>query len=793
MPPKKGSPIVVNKEDANFREALKLYDLKQYKKALKLVDTNLKKNASHAESLALKGCVLYHTGSKEDAATYINKSISKDANNYLVNHLVGIYYRGLENYVEAAKWYQAANDNGSPNKPILRDLSFMQVQNRDYKGLKESRLQYLEHAPGYRANWTGLAVAQHLNKDYSAALATLTKIEGIIKDHLTPNDMYEHSECVLYKNQIIAEAGNFTKALEVLEADKDSISDKLAYMEYKAKYLLLLNRKNEASKVYRELLKRNPDNIQYYTLLETALGSVGMEPEKRLKLYEKLNSFYPRSDPPKFIPLTFLPSESPLFEQKSRDYIIPQLTRGVPATFVNVKPLYQNRKKLEVIERIVIDFLNNEASKSPNPTITVWTYFYLAQHYLYKDELDQAQHYIDLAIEHSPTLVELYIVKARIAKHKKEFQLASELMDEGRKLDLQDRFINSKTTKYMLRANRVNDAINCISLFTKLDEGAVNGCKDLHLMQVSWVLVESAEAYSRIYHNLKKELEARETLEEQLDKESEEYEEAFENVEIYKALAIKRFNSVLNLFKIFYNDQYDFHSYCLRRGTPRDYNDMIKWEDNIRSTPIHMRALRGLSSLYFEIHKDQEEQKQKEKQQQLLNEQQNGGEDHANAFKIKKNGTKKQKKAKAQLNKKRADFIESVESEKDDEDPLGFKHLHNLESSDVIEPLFELCKPLLDQAPRLVFTWEVFYKIYSIQGKYVLALQAIKSLEKLVNKSGDKKMKTVGTKVVDLSRISKQDTEANPAIVKVVEKGLITAFPDFEKLSEQEFLELYNQ
>ncbi|KAI5957786.1 hypothetical protein KGF57_003053 [Candida theae] len=770
MAPKKATPIFANKEDANFREALQLYDQKQYKKALKLVDANLKKNSNHAESLALKGCILHFTGNKDEAVTYIKKASDKDSSNYLVDHLVGLYYRALEDYVEAAKWFKAAMDNGSPNKPILRDLSFMQVQNRDYKPLTECRQQYLEHAPGYRANWTGLAVAQHLNKDYSGAVATLTKIEGIIKDHLTASDMYEHSEAVLYKNQVLSESGNFSKALEVLEQDTDSIKDRLSYLEYKAKYLLYLGRKKEASLVYRELLKTNPDNMQYYIMLELALETNIMEPEVRVRLYDKLTSFYPKSDPPRYLPLTFLSADSSLFEQKCKDYIIPQLLRGVPATFVNVKPLYGYQGKLEVIEKIVLDFLIEDAPKNPNPSVTVWTYFYLAQHYLYKKELDTAMKYIELAIEHTPTLVELYIIKARILKHKGLFEEASNVMDSGRKLDLQDRFINSKATKYMLRANKVDEAIDCISLFTKLDEDAVNGCKDLHLMQVNWVLIESAEAYTRLYHEQEAKLVASD-----LGKDSEEYTALQENVAIYKGLALKRFQAVVKIFKTFYSDQYDFHSYCLRRGTPRDYIDMLRWEDKIHATPVYVRALRGLLNFYVELYEEQQRVSSEQSQDDL---------------KTKKSG-KKQKKGKS--NKKKSDQATKVEAEKDDQDPFGLTLLSTLKQTDFIEQLSKLVEPLASEAPTSKDTWELLFKIYTIQGKYVLALQALKSLDKILNGDGSKKLKEVGDRARYLSEMSKQDAKANQAIVKVVEKGLCSTFPEFEKLSPEEFRAVYSK
>lgn len=263
----------------------------------------------------------------------------------------------------------------------------------------------------------------------------------------------------------------------------------------------------------------------------------------------------------------------------------------------------------------------------------------LAQHYLYLNDLLSAEKYIDQALVHSPTLVELYIVKGRVLKHLGRFEEASDVMEEGRKLDLQDRFINSKATKYLLRANKVDEAIGCISLFTKLDEDAVNGCKDLHLMQVNWVLTESAEAYSRLYHQYEAQLaklDKSDTDEETLSDESE----LIDKIELYKGLALKRYLAVIRIFKIFYEDQFDFHSYCLRRGTPRDYIETLKWEDNIHSTPIYSRVLKGLSQIYFELYQQQQDQK-------LQN-----GQDSNEDIKFKKNN-KKQKKAKAQNMKKR--------------------------------------------------------------------------------------------------------------------------------------------
>lgn len=739
-------PIFANKEDANAREALKLYEGKQYKKALKLVDQNLKKNSSHAESLALKGCCNYNLGHKAEAEPYIVKATTKDPNNYLVDHLAGIYYRSTDNYPEAAKWFKAAVDNGLPNTLLLRDLSLLQSQVRDFKNLRESRQAFLESQPGYRANWTAVAVAHHLNKDYDACVSTLAKIENIIKEHLQEQDRYEQSECVLYKNSIIAEAGNFSRALEDLENDKSEIRDMTSYMEYKAKYLLLLGQLKEASVVYRQLLQRNPDNVGYYNLLETALGTANGPVETRLALYDKLVKLYPRSDPAHFLPLTFLPASYPEFENRVSVYILSQLKRGVPATFVNVKPLYRNKRKIKVIEKIVEDFYTNEVANY-NPTVFVWASYFLSQHYLHLNQLDLALQHVQKALDHSPTLVELYILKARITKHLGKLEEAKDIMEEGRLLDLQDRFVNSKAAKYLLRANHVDKAIDVVSLFTKLDKEAINGLKDLHTMQANWVLVESAEAYSRLYEEKKAEAKALPD-----DTQESVVADLVDQADIFRGLALKRYLAIVKIFKQYSSDQFDFHSYCMRRGTPRDYIDTLKWEDKLHSTPIYVRAVRGLLKLYWEIYNDHKL------------EQQNGT----------TSSSKNKKKKTKQLNvKKKSEMIARVESEKDDADPLGAKLLADLKSSDhILKDIEKYVTQLTTEAENYRCTWELAFDLHLEDAKYVLALLALKSLSKL---EGPTSPKVIVCKK-KLENALASDTTANAAIVKVVQKGLESAF-----------------
>ena len=50
------------------------------------------------------------------------------------------------------------------------------------------------------------------------------------------------------------------------------------------------------------------------------------------------------------------------------------------------------------------------------PTALLWVYYFLAQHYDFLGDTVQSVNYIDTAIQHTPLLIELYVLKAKIYK-----------------------------------------------------------------------------------------------------------------------------------------------------------------------------------------------------------------------------------------------------------------------------------------------------------------------------------------------------------------------------------------
>ncbi len=238
-------------------------------------------------------------------------------------------------------------------------------------------------------------------------------------------------------------------------------------MEMRADYLLRLDRKSEAEAAYAALLDQNPENSHYYdSLIKARDLQIPTTKLSELSMMGLLKSFS-RGDAPRRIPLDSLEGDD--FREAADNYLQRMLRKGVPSLFANIKVLYDRPAKRDTIEELVegyasgkIEPQTNGSSESQKPedktTFEASTFYFLAQHYNYhlSRDLQKAMDYVEKAISLVPKSVDYHMTKARIYKHYGGLPKAAEVMEEARKLDEKDRYINTKAAKYRLR-NDEND------------------------------------------------------------------------------------------------------------------------------------------------------------------------------------------------------------------------------------------------------------------------------------------------------------------------------------------------
>ncbi|KAJ3659247.1 hypothetical protein Zmor_010948 [Zophobas morio] len=561
------------KENALFKRILRCYEQKQYKNGLKFAKQILSnpKYTEHGETLAMKGLTLNCLGRKEEAYEYVRRGLRNDLRSHVCWHVYGLLQRSDKKYDEAIKCYRNALKWEKDNMQILRDLSLLQIQMRDLEGYRDTRYQLLMLRPTQRASWIGYAMSFHLLEDYKNALNIL---ETFLDQQQKGNNYdYEHSELLLYQNLVIQESGDLKEALKHLESSQDQIVDKLTLKENLGELNLKLKNFDKAAKHYEELIQRNPENTIYYNKLIDAKNLA--KPEDIVNFYLECSEKFARAMPPRRLPLNYAVGEQ--FKVLVDKYMRKALSKGVPPLFVDLRSLYTDKSKVETIENLMLQYADalkkvgkyseaevNNGPKEPASAL-LWVYYYLAQHHDYLNQTEKAVNYIDAAIEHTPTLIELFVTKGRIYKHAGDPQEAYKWLDEAQALDTADRYINSKCAKYMLRANRVKEAEDTCAKFTR--EG-VSAMENLNEMQCMWFETECALAYQRLG----------------------KYGEA-----------LKKCHETDRHFSEIIEDQFDFHTYCMRKMTLRSYVGLLRLEDVLRGHPFYFKAAKCAIEVYLHL------------------------------------------------------------------------------------------------------------------------------------------------------------------------------------------------
>ncbi len=114
--------------------------------------------------------------------------------------------------------------------------------------------------------------------------------------------------------------------------------------------MLKTKRFPEAQEHYKELVKRNPDNIVYHEGLMKSHGYTNENETELTVLYSNLAKEFPHSEAVRRLPLNF--THGPIFQSHLIDFSKKKLRKGVPSLFNDLKPLYKDPKKVSFIFRV---------------------------------------------------------------------------------------------------------------------------------------------------------------------------------------------------------------------------------------------------------------------------------------------------------------------------------------------------------------------------------------------------------------------------------------------------------
>jgi len=823
--PQAGQGRPLSKKEADlFKNLVKHYEAKQYKKAMKQADLILKKFPQHGETLAMKGLTLYYfsTARHEEAHGLVKSGLRNDMRSHVCWHVYGLLHRADRNYNEAIKCYKQALRIDRDNLQILRDLGLLQIQMRDLRGFVVTRNSILSLKPTLQANWLAFMLAKQLVGETEGALQVIDIYIDTLKNGNSGESVellernYAPSELQMYKSGLLLSLGKWEDALSHLKNMEHCIVDRGTYLwntatclfrleryddclstlnkmwvrgmtedyRYHAAYMCVALMSKDANTAADDVLSNNcrewwPDNTNKSRgAMDTPATTRVLTKDQcqiLLNLYRtELLPQNPKSLALQRIPLTLMlqivwsndddgekmkASWSEELDQYMRKRLrkgVPSLSHDLSSLLLTVAPKKTNGESGaspgDIYERVcdpvdvaqhpqyqhILQMMNNylsnlekysqltaldetittvsesETNKEP-PSTMFWVWFCRAGWYELSGQYSLALEDLDRCIDHTPTAEDVYELRARVLQKAGSLSQAVEAIDKGRCLDLQDRYMNNQTTRYLLWNNEPATALERVSLFLSAKEGAA--VQTLYDMQCSWYELELAACLARQNEHGK---------------------------------ALKQYAAVLSHFDDIHEDQFDFHSYCIRKVTLRAYADVLEWEDVLWNQAYYREAAEGTIRLYLHLHKNPPQQflepdysgmtaaekkrakaiarkakkaAEKKKQQQLQQREEAAAEAAAEAAKKNesKDGIKNNNNQHNASNKKK---LHPTEQDIDGEEFLKKNALEECKKYSAI---------LSKYAPSYLSTWLLQYDVSINRGpnKSLMALQALFQARKL--------------------------------------------------------------
>ncbi|KAH8090651.1 NMDA receptor-regulated protein 1-domain-containing protein, partial [Filobasidium floriforme] len=579
------------KESGLFRQLLQHYEAKQHKQGIKAADQILKKFPNHGETLAIKALVIHSSlphnhptatsqPKGEEANRLIDTALRKDPYSHITHHVHSIILRADKDFAGAADALRKAREIDPENIPLIRDSISLYTQLKHYDEAQQARIKYHTLRPNMKANWVTVAIGYELCGEPQNALNVYDQLGKALKD--TGYDSVEKAELCIHTIRLMVEVGRYQDALELL---RKSVDDKTLppicdVMTLEATIYEKLGQKEKAEEQYRKLIELNPDNLSYYGNLMFLKGidfdstiSEDLLP-KTLTIMDGFAESYPRASAPKRLILDIVNGDE--FRSRVKAYMQKAFEKGVPSLFSDLKELCRAEEKQKIIQEAAEEFREHYEAKDesePYSEALLWTYYFIASSISHRTcpqkDYARALELLDIAGKRHPTVPEVLFARGHVLKRAGDLEGAARALEQARLLDKSDRFLNGKAGKYWLRAGQIEKAGQVFGLFTKKD--APTPGADLKDMQCSWYLIEEGDAYRRA-GNL--------------------------------PLAVKRYEQVIAIYQELEDDEYDFHTYSLRKLTLDAYQQMMKFDRELRSDRWFTRAAASACEVYALIHDD---------------------------------------------------------------------------------------------------------------------------------------------------------------------------------------------
>ncbi|EEB09005.2 NatA N-acetyltransferase complex subunit [Schizosaccharomyces japonicus yFS275] len=557
----------LNKKDATlFDRSLDLFSKQRYQQSLKLIRLLLKKKPQHAECLAVEALNLVKLNNHEEALTKMSTAIELNDSSKLCLHVAAIVHREKRDYQRSLYFYQKALHNALEEdlENLLYDKTFVLAQVQDYAELKTTCASLCRLNAKNETYHIALAHAAYLNQDYSLAIQTLKMILNTFTIEERTN-----ARVLTLLISLLLQLGDSSTADAYLSKYEQMILPKetlfrLRAMVFESKGLyrdafytrLVLLRKNPSCKTYLEDcisciqhvfdMSNLKSVIQFFDVLKQNLSSEAF-------------MFSIHS-------LQYLTTEPQIFKEITMQILEMANSRNI-MLFPLIQDLLEQRKQLVcLVKDCVHEYLNNLQTTKMHPTKFLNALVFQSCCYETEGDLNSALQKIDEAICHSPTLPDLYVLRAKLVFKLGHLEKSLTDLSIAHELNYADQPIAIELAKTLLKLDKNQDAYEVLARFTKDEFNGVIGY--LRSVECLWFFVEDGESLERqgIYHT-----------------------------------ALKRFYTVLEILEDHDTERFELYPECSERLLYEEYDSLVNMCNKLWDSEEYLLAVGGALRILLKV------------------------------------------------------------------------------------------------------------------------------------------------------------------------------------------------
>jgi len=263
---------------------------------------------------------------------------------------------------------------------------------------------------------------------------------------------------------------------------------------------------------------------------------------------------------------------------------------------------------------------------------------------------------------------------------------------------------------------------------------------------------------------------------------------------------LKKYMAVEKHFEDFHEDQFDFHSYCIRKVTLRAYIDVLRWEDHLWSQKCYGITAEGIINCYIHLFDNPKDALTGEEEPDYSK--MTSAEKKKAKAAYRKKRKKAEQKAAEEANKKKVEAEAAMKENGDnktqhkkpskpvfiDPDPNGYTLLKR-------NPLDEAKKfvaTLVKNAPFQLNTWILQYDVAIRRNKKLMALQALFKAKAIDSSNSD-----VFYRILDFALKNKVETpdDSTHLVVKDIlenETKLLLSGRSIEEFTQEAYTSVKN-